>query len=69
MFVLEMGRLAGEVRAERRAQTLDLVGVHAIEPVEQRVADLVVAEAEHRLPARREIDAVTNDVPVPQAVV
>ena len=39
VFVLEVRRLAGQVRAERRAQPFDIVGMHAIEPVEQRVAD------------------------------
>ena len=69
VFVFEVRRLARQVRAERRAKPFDLVGVHAVQPVEQRVADLVVAEAEHRLPARREVDAVANHVPVPETVV
>src|ERR1700683_3588740 len=48
VFVLEVRRLAGQVRAERRAKTFDLVGMHAIEPVEQRVADFFIAETQHR---------------------
>ena len=46
-----------------------VVRVHAAEPLARRVADLGLRVAEHRLPARREVQPVGADVPVPQAVV
>jgi hypothetical protein len=39
MFVFQVRCFAGEMGAKRRTQSLDLVGMHPIEPVEQRVAD------------------------------
>ena len=43
--------------------------MHAAEPLAAQAADLVLAVAEHGLPARRVEDAVAVDVPVPEAVV
>src|SRR5207237_7926920 len=55
----------GDVRGESRV----IVGMHAPEPVVRIAADLALGEAEHALPARRQVDAVSDEVPVPEAVV
>ena len=52
-----------------RRTLLDVVGVDAAEPLVGLVADLALVVAEHRLPARREVDLVGAEVPVPQPVV
>src|SRR5205814_1608123 len=48
---------------------LEVVGVHAPQPLLGRRADLLLREAEDGLPARREIDDARAQVPVPEAVV
>ncbi len=62
-------RAVGQVRVERLRERRAVVGVHAAEPLPARLADLVLAVAEHGLPAGGVEDAVLGDVPVPDAVV
>ena len=57
------------VGVERLRERRAVVGVHAAEPLAAGRADLVLAVAEHALPARGVEDRVGGDVPVPQAVV
>lgn len=51
------------------AQARDVLGMDAVEPVLDAGADLAVAQAQHRLPARREVELARLEVPIPQAVV
>ena len=60
---------AGQVALERLREPGAVVGVHAAEPLARRVADLGLGVADHRLPARREVQPVGAHVPVPQPVV
>ncbi len=69
VLVLEVLERAGHVRVERLRERGAVVLVHAAEPLAGRVADLGVVVAEHLLPARREVEAVGADVPVPEALV
>ena len=59
---------AREMIAQRAADALQVVGMDELLPVGQRL-DLVVAVAEHRFPARREVRGLAIEVEVPQAVV
>ena len=68
MDAFEHGRLAGDVIADRSLNARQVVRMHEAAPV-RRAAHVVIAVAEHRLPARREVDLVAFDVEVPQAVV
>ena len=69
VLVLEVVRRAGQVRVERLRERGAVVGVHAPEPLAAGVAELGLGVAEHRLPARGEVQPVLSHVPVPQAVV
>ena len=60
---------AVEVALERLGEPGAVVGVHAAQPLARRVADVGLRVAEHRLPARGEVQPVGAHVPVPQAVV
>src|SRR5690606_16686150 len=55
-------------RIECRFHGAAILGMHAVQPVIQRVADLVRRIAERGLPARRVEDDAAHDVPVPQPV-
>ena len=68
MHALEQRLVAGEMIAQRRAHALEIVRMNQLLPVGQRL-DLIVAVAEHGLPARREIRGLAIEVEVPQAVV
>src|ERR1019366_1898300 len=60
--------LAGHVLANRRLHTRGIVRMHEAAPVEAALQiGLIVAE--HRAPARREVDVIALNVEVPQAVV
>ena len=69
VLVLEVVAGAGQVGLERLRERGAVVGMHAAEPLAAGVAELGLGVAEHLLPARREVQAVAADVPVPQAVV
>jgi hypothetical protein len=69
MLVFEMRRFNRQMRTQGRAQALDVIRVDPVQPVEQSGADFVLSEAQHRLPSRREVHAVADDVPVPQTVI
>ena len=69
VLALEMGRVARQVRVEVGLHARAVLGMDAAEPLVGRVADLRVGAAEHRLPARRVVDAPAAQVPVPEAVV
>jgi hypothetical protein len=60
---------AAQVALERLGEPRAVVGVHAAQPLPRRVADLGLRVADHRLPARREVQLVGAHVPVPQPVV
>ena len=57
------------MRAKRRAQPFDVVGVHAIEPVEQVVPTSSSPRPSIAFQRGEKYDPVADDVPVPQAVV
>ena len=69
MLALEMGGAAFEVSLEARADAFLVLGVNAVQPLVGAVRDLVLLEAEHRLPPRRVVDPAGLEVPVPEAVV
>jgi hypothetical protein len=69
VLVLEVLAGAGQVRLERLGERGAVVGMDAAEPLAAGVAELGLGVAEHLLPARREVQAVAADVPVPQPVV
>ena len=64
-----LGGLVVHVRVQRLRERRAVVGVDAPEPLAAGRADLVLAVAEHALPARGVEDRVVGDVPVPEAVV
>jgi hypothetical protein len=66
---LEVLRGAGQVALERLGEPGAVVGVHAAQPLAGRIADLGLRIADHRLPARREVQLVGAHVPVPEPVV
>ncbi len=68
VHALEHRRLAGDVVADLRLYARHLVRVDQAAPVGVHVR-VVLVEAEHLAPARREIDGVVLDVEVPQSVV
>ena len=61
--------LAPQVRVDVGAQPRQIVGVHPVQPFSEPVADLALFVSQHRLPARRVVDAAGVDVPVPEPVV
>ena len=69
VLVLEVVRRAGQVGVERLRERGAVVRVHAPEPLAAGVAELGLRVAEHRLPARGEVQPVLAHVPVPQPVV
>ncbi len=58
-----------EMHVDVGAQPRQIVGVHAIEPFGEPVADLRLVVPQHRLPPGRVVDAAGLDVPVPEPVV
>src|SRR5580692_1178136 len=68
MQTLENGGLAGDVVADGSLHPRHIVGVHQRAPV-RGLADVRLVVAEHRFPARREVDAIVERVEVPEAVV
>ena len=50
-------------------ELLAVLGMNQVEPIARVAADLAVGVAQDRLPARRQIDLVQAQVPVPQTVV
>src|SRR5580704_2704300 len=69
MLDLEMRRQSLAVGGDRGAKGLDVVGMNTVEPFLGKGADLIVAPAEHFLPARREINLSRAKVPVPEPVI
>ncbi len=69
VLAFEMRRLRILVRVQLGDHAGLVVGMDAIDPFHRVAADRLVVEAEHRLPAGREIDLVILEVPVPEAVV
>ncbi len=69
--VLDLEALAGalQVGGQVGLDPVDVLGVDAAEPLAGGVADLAVLVADQGLPARRVVDAVAAQVPVPDAVV
>ena len=69
MFGLQVRRAPLEMEAEIAGHAIAIVGMHAVEPLIGIAGDLALAQAELRLPPRREEDLVSSQIPVPQAVV
>ncbi len=61
-------RLAGNVIANRGLHAGQVIRMHQAAPV-RRAAHVLVRVAEHRLPARREIDLVALDIEIPEPIV
>ncbi len=61
-------RAAVEVGLNVSHHPRQIVRVHPFRPLRQRVADVELPVAQHRLPARAEEDGAVLDVPVPYAV-
>ena len=61
--------VAGEVRPQCVGDLLAIVGVHAREPLVRPRADLRFLVADEGLPARRPMDLVGDQIPIPESVV
>ena len=61
--------LLAQVGVQVGLQPRQIVGVDAVQPLVEAVGDLRLLVSQHRLPARRAVDAAGLDVPVPEAVV
>ena len=66
---LEMRALAGQMRLNRLLQRGTILFVGQRHPVLERRDAVVWRHADHQLPARRAVEGVGGDVPVPDAVV
>src|SRR5204862_4530503 len=69
VLVLKIVRRAGEVRGDGRLQRCEVIDVHPVQPI-VRLADTGgAADPDERAPARRAVELVSAQVPLPQAVV
>ena len=68
MLQLIIGPLAPDVFVERPQGPVGIIGVKPAGPLLELGGDFVIGMAQHTFPARREIDDVAADVPVPDAV-
>ncbi len=66
---LQVGSVAREVPRHLAGEPVAIVRVHPLEPRLRVAAHIFLAQAEHLLPAGREVDAVGGEVPVPEPVV
>ena len=69
VLALEMAGMPVEMLLQVGLQAGSVVLMHAVKPDFRRIDHGAVLDAQHRFPARRIIDAVGAQVPVPQAVV
>ena len=68
MFADVLGYFTIEVLAHGVVGRGPIRGVKALVPFRQVVADLIIGQAQHFLPAGRIVDFVGLDVPIPDAV-
>src|SRR5262245_39536974 len=64
-----MGRAAGEVALDPRLETGTILGMDPVEPRLGCLIDARIPVAERLYPARRVVNAVGDEIPIPQAVV
>src|SRR5215831_8028748 len=68
-LAFEMRRSSAEVCSDTAFYLLAIGFIDAAEPLFRAVSDLVFSISQHRLPARREVDCVMDQVPIPKTVV
>ena len=69
VLVLEHLRRADEVRLQRGIETGEIVGMDTVQPFRRAAARGVRGQPDHRAPARRDVELLRLQVPLPESVV
>ncbi len=68
-FLLEMRGTAFEMGVDGGTHDVDIVAVHAVEPIAGQAGQAIGTHTEHLLPAAGGIECVADQVPIPQPVI
>src|SRR5262245_26545164 len=69
MLAVEVSRSAGTMAGNGLSNARPVVLMQPVQPLVWRHTDFCVFVPEHRLPARRPVDLVRCQVPIPQSIV